>query len=269
MEVIPTGFSFAEHTAHAGHTGHTEHAVLKLYDRRYATELRQSYGISPFSHEIEQKFEEFVRSGDAARFIDTLETDEVTDLTWDTARDEAFLFDYCRELHKSETEAYHRLSNLQGKNVPKLLANVQVQPSSNEEDILFQVPGVLLEYVEGFSLADLPKFSPPSSWQRICDEAVSVVNLISDQGIINKDVKPRNVLVRSDGHSLDCAVVFIDFAQCEFAESGQSEEVWRHEKRLQDEEGAIGHVMVNKLKGVYNYQPSYRFQCSCNRCTNI
>ncbi|KAI4289476.1 MAG: hypothetical protein L6R35_001257 [Caloplaca aegaea] len=268
MEVkVLAGFSSTKKQA--------KHAILKLYDWRYAAQLRQDHKVDPWTPDHEAKYRAFVETGDAAKFISALEDDDDTDdpQLWDTARDETFLYDYCRDLHSCEVEAYSRLQNLQGRNIPQFLADVTFNAFPMQKNAFFQVRGILLELITGYSLADLAKYAHPSSWQRICDEAIHTINLISNHGVLNEDVKTRNVLVRThddnNKDSEDCEVVTIDFAQCRFREMNQSEADWRHEKCRQDEEGAIGYVMAHKLNGAVEYTPSYRFQCTCTKCTTI
>lgn len=148
-----------------------EHPVLKLYDRRYATQLRADNKIAPWTPSQEDQYREFVQSGEAAKFIAGLEDDTSDDVqAWDVARDEAFLFDYCRDLYNCETEVYHRLTNLQGKNIPKLFATVRFNicscsdPPPPETQAFFEVPGILTEHIKGYSLSEITEHVPPSSW---------------------------------------------------------------------------------------------------------
>ena len=250
--------------------------ILKLYDWRYATQLRHDKKVEQWSPYHEDQYRAFVQEGGAAKFISALEDDDDNDddddadddRPWDTARNEAFLFDYCRDLHSCEVEAYSRLRDLQGKNIPRFLADVRFNASPVQNE-LFEVRGILLELITGYSLADLAKCAHQSSWQRICDEAIRTVNLISDHGILNEDVKPRNILIRTHDKDSEYQVVVIDFAQCRFRELDQSEAVWKHEKCRQDEEGAIGFVMAHELNGAFEYRPSYRFLCACSKCGEI
>ncbi|KAL9124525.1 MAG: hypothetical protein Q9217_006150 [Psora testacea] len=239
-----------------GSTKHAKHSMLKLYDWRYATQLRQDHKIGRWTPYHVDTYRAFVENGGAAKFVSALEdTNSIDDQPWDTAHNEAFLFDYCRDLYSCEVKAYNRLKDLQGKHVPRLLADVRFNafPTQNA---FFEVPGILLELVKGYSLADLTKFALQSSWQRICDDAVRTINLISDYGILNEDVKPRNILIRTYDDLSEYEIVVVDFAQCRFREIGQPEAAWKHEKWRQDEEGAIGYVMAQKLKGAFKYKPS-------------
>ena len=246
-----------------------KHSILKLYDWRYATQLRQDHKVDQWTPYHEDKYRAFVEEGGAAKFVSALEdNDNTDDQLWDTARNETFLFDYCRDLHSCEVEAYSRLRDLQGRNIPQFFADVRFN-AFPIQNAFFEVRGILLELITGYSLADLAKYAHQSLWQRICDEAIHTVNLISDHGILNEDVKPRNVLIRTHDKDSEYEIVIIDFAQCRFREMNQSEAVWKHEKSRQDEEGAIGFVMAHKLKGAFEYRPSYRFLCTCTKCRNI
>ena len=252
----------------SGSTKPAKHSILKLYDWRYATQLRQDQGVDLWDPYHEDIYRTFVEGGGAKEFISALEDHHsVDDQVWDTARSETFLFDYCRDLHSCEVEAYSRLEDLQERHVPRFFADVRLNAFTTP-NAFFEVRGILLEFIPGYSLADLAKHAPRSSWQRICDETIRTVNLISDHGILNEDVRPRNVLIRRRDEFSECKVVVIDFAQCRFRETGQSEAAWKHEKCRQDEEGAIGYVMAHKLDGAFAYQPSYRFLCTCTKCSD-
>lgn len=260
-----------------------KHAVVKLYDRRYALQLREDKKIVPWTQSVEEQYREFVGSGEAAEFIAALEEDDDTGddvgQPWDAARDEAFLFDFCRDLYISETEAYRRLEDLQGRNVPKAFAKIRLKlwsssdPPSVDTRDFFEVPGILMEYIRGYDLAKMMFHAPSSTWQNTCEEAIRIVNVIGDHGILNEDIKTRNVLIREEhqegGLGPSYNVVFFDFGQCQFLGPDQSEESWVHEKNLQDEEGVIGWVMEKKLKGIFKYQPSRRFSCQCSGCVEV
>ena len=147
----------------------------------------------------------------------------------DAAHEEGFLFNYCSDLHRCEVEAHNRLKDLQGKNVPRFFADVLFDNSSTEHTFL-GVRGILLEFIDGYDLTGIAKYAHRSSWQRICDEAIHTVNLISNYGILNEDAKPHNILVRTYNNLSKHDIVVIDFAQCRFREASQSEAAWRYEK---------------------------------------
>ena len=61
------------------------------------------------------------------------------------------------------------------------------------------------------------------------------------------------------GSKNDYEVFMIDFALSRLRESGETDYEWRRAKWSQDEEGAIGYVMKNRLKGGIKYKPSHRY----------
>ena len=245
-----------------------KHAILKLFDWRYAIQLREDHGVGQWNLYREEAYRALVEKGEATEVVSDLEdNNSITKYPLDAAYEEGFLFDYCRDLYSCEVEAYSRLKDLQGKNVPRFFADILFHDSSTEHHI--GVRGILLEFIDGYDLTDIAKYAHRSSWQRICDETIRTVNLISNYGILNEDVKPHNVLVRSHNTLSERDIVVIDFAQCKFREASQPEAAWRHEKWRQDEEGAIGYVMAQRLKGAFEYKPSYRFLCTCEKCQDI
>ena len=245
--------------------------ILKLYDWRYATELRTDHKVDPWDQSHEDVYRSFVENGDAAKFIMALndDDDDDDDRLWDTARNEAYLFDFCRNQHRSEVNAYTHLTDLQGKSVPRFYASVDMNAfPTTTKDPLFSVSGILVEFIDGHSLSELQLNEPDESrWQSICDEAVRTINLIGDYGVLNEDVKPHNMLVRKKTTSTTPQVFVIDFGQCRFREAYAPDAQWLHEKSVQDEEGAIGYVMAHRLKGKIKYEPSKRYRCPCSYCT--
>jgi serine/threonine protein kinase len=237
----------------------TDYAVLKLYDRRFATQLRKDNHIGAWSPERESAYTAFVRSGGAEKFLKRLRDDdefEEPEGGWNDVENEAYLHDLCLDMYNAETSAYQRLEDQQGITVPQLIAQVSLDtrpPDANTEAFggLFEVKGVLLEYIRGFTLAELDTKAPPDSWQPIVDQAIKIVDILSDQNILNKDVRSSNILAMKDkNYESGYRVVMIDFAQCIFRREDESDLEWGRAKWSQDEEGAIGMVMQSRLKKI-------------------
>lgn len=277
--IQPTTLSCVMEVKNLGAYGPTEkyleHSILKLYDWRYATQLRRDQKIDPWTQSHEDAYREFVENGDAAEFIATLDDDETDDELWETAQNEAYLFKISRKLHQCEVKAYSYLKDLQAEIIPRLFASVHVDAcaaTSTKSCSLFEVQGIMIEFINGHSLSDLAKDEPhQSAWQKICDDAICAVNLIGDHQVLNEDVKPHNVLIRKQQKSLVSKheVFIIDLAQCRFRGDYASDGDWKHEKCEQDEEGAIGYVMAHRLNGAVRYTPSYRYLCRCSKCTDV
>lgn len=146
-------------------------AVLKLYDRRFATQLRKDESVDNWTAENEAKFVQLVASGEAAAFVRKLREEddfEEPDDGWSDAENEAYLRDMCSDLFATETRAYGVLESLQGKQIPKLYSTVTLpvdigthadQPEAEAQEFL-TIPGILLEYVVGPTVSTWRMSSP-------------------------------------------------------------------------------------------------------------
>ncbi|KAF4448626.1 hypothetical protein F53441_8002 [Fusarium austroafricanum] len=205
-------------------------AILKLYDRRFGTNLRSGEDgkYSPCRSQDEAAYQSFLRQGKMGPFLEELEEEYRTALippvayefsededrpdgrhVEATARFEAALWYEADQHFKDEAEAYQRLGDLQGESIPRVYAH------SNSEDYL-SVNGILIEKIQGFNLRDLATFLPVPSdyaeWTAIVQRAVDTAHEVNKRGIILLDSGPRNVMV-----DLDSKTPFIiDLAQCYF-----------------------------------------------------
>ncbi|KAH8742812.1 hypothetical protein BGZ57DRAFT_982484 [Hyaloscypha finlandica] len=110
---------------------------------------------------------------------------------WTDAQEETFLYDKCCDLYDAEAMVYNTLCSLQGTSLPEILGTVSLQTyitDDPEAQKYLEIRGVLLEDCDRFSLDKLADNAPTGCWRRICDDAVSIVNSISDHGILHKDV---------------------------------------------------------------------------------
>ncbi len=232
-------------------------AFLKLFDRRYASQLRQDNGIIPWTKAIEDAYLEFIQSNKAEEFLQKLCHDEnfkeTTEEEWDAAENEAFLAHELLRFFTAETATYAKLHNHQRKLIPGLFTPVTLNITSLGTDSvvdmpaeLYQAKGVLLEYLPGFSLSTLENHAPQSCWQNIVDQAIAIVHILGDNNILNADVRPDNFMVVPRGDA-DYQVFMIDFGQCKLRGTDESDMDWGRKKWRQDEEGAVGYVMKHRL----------------------
>ena len=249
--------------------GHSESAFLKLFDRRYSSTLRSDDEVLAWTDEREAKYHEFIRSGEAEKFINCLNDDYSSsrqlheeDKPWAVGQDEAFLQDKSHDLYKTELAAYHALSPLQGICVPKLLATVILQPFPDADPQIQKhtaIYGLLLSHIPGFTLDQLPHHVPRHQWQGVCDAAVRAVNACSELGILNEDVRPGNCIVRrlmKTGTAPGAGEIIyrpfiIDFDKARQQRCDESDEEWRRATREADGEGAMGAVLMHDLERLY------------------
>ncbi|OAA64750.1 Protein kinase-like domain protein [Niveomyces insectorum RCEF 264] len=220
-------------------------AVIKLYDRRCGSTLR-NIGRQVVQHtaEAEAAYQAFVRSGEMETFVRSLAERRKTSVyppgayefyednsPQSMARFEAALWLQSNEYFDSETEAYARLRDLQGKTIPRMYAHARLDLSRGgahhvPDDLChgplstyFDTKAVLLEYIPGPSLHDLPfsdisrrSADPTHTCQVVVQEAVNTVHEINRRGMVLSDCSPFNALVDQRTQR----AVIIDFAQCEF-----------------------------------------------------
>lgn len=145
----------------------------------------------------------------------------------------AWLHDHIHNLYKAEVEAYETLKDLQRKQIPQLLACVTIPasnpPQKQDESIsrYLDSAGILLQYIEGFPLTDIERHAPREIWQHACDESIQLLNLISDHGILNKDVKTRSFIMCLDDAEMKFYLFMLDFALCTLRREFEDEDEWR------------------------------------------
>ncbi|KAI0803042.1 hypothetical protein BC629DRAFT_1580967 [Irpex lacteus] len=264
-------------------------AIVKLYDRRCFTNVRNDFDEGkPWSLDKEKEYRQYlddISTGSAARGDFGSPT-----YMWDNdvsdGEFEAYLHHVAQSTFDSERTAYERLQELQGKKLPTLYGTVEYEAAipdtrSGDKTVTDTVPGLLLEYVSPLSLRELVTTwktrNPPlpnSVLAALCDEAVNVVDRISDFEVLNEDVRVDNFLIRenfltSSAHSgsavtVDGAVVLIDLGQCRLRRADESEDEWIQAKWSQDETGAIGFVLLGLVRqfvgeDVWKYERSLRY----------
>ena len=255
-------------------------AFLKLFDRRFSKQLREDNGISKWAKELEIAYVQSIKSGSIFRFLEDLHSipnfQDDTEEDWDDAENETFLTDELHRLFTTEAATYEKLHTHQGRVIPKLLAQVEmdiappglsVLPASPGGFEPFKIKG-LLQHVDGFNLWDIVQHCPRSSWQAIVDQAVSAVRILGDHDILNQDVRPENFVIqaRTGGNKEveDYHVFMVDFALCRFRGENESDADWGKAKNTKDEEGAVGLRMKKLLKEKHHFdlhfEASHRYE---------
>ncbi|KAF4958465.1 hypothetical protein FGADI_2387 [Fusarium gaditjirri] len=209
-------------------------AVLKLYDRRFGNSLRDcDYQNIPYSDEAKAAYHEFLQRGAMGPFLNELDDEEsAADVIPRTmsdirngpdgvARFEAALWRLAHKHYRTESEAYARMQDLQGVLIPKLYAVVRLVTPGETTRVAeyLNIPGILLESIEGYSLDDLVTApgapATEQEWSSIVQRAIDSTHEINKRGIILDDSAPRNVVVDQTTKQ----VFIIDFAQCLFKDT--------------------------------------------------
>ena len=209
--------------------------ILKLYDRFLCPQIRKNSSIPEWNNDREAEFLQFIGSMRGQDFLRNVNNE--TELE-SVAEEEAYIYHDCQAQFQSETRAYEIMRPLQDQGyIPRLYATVSyLEHPTTALPQLYRVYGVLLEYIDGFRLADLSQTQIPiPKWPLLAEEALEIVVAAGKLGILNRDVNPRNFMVRKHSQKL----VQIDFALCEF-EADFTPELWTVVKSVEGEEEALG-----------------------------
>jgi hypothetical protein len=227
-------------------------AFLKLYDRRFSQGLRKNEYVDPWEPATEEAFTQYVQSGAVQQFLHSLHHvenfQEDTEDDWEIEQEEALVADKSLKYFTTEAAAYNAMREHQGKSIPRLLAAVDFNltpPGANDND-LFHAKGLLLEYIDGFTMEEITDYAPRSAWQDIVDQAVAATHLLGDHNILDRDRRPVNYMV-SPKKEGGFRVVMIDFGVARFRREDESDREWGKAKYTKDEEGAVGLVMKKHL----------------------
>ncbi|EUC61265.1 hypothetical protein RSOL_389780, partial [Rhizoctonia solani AG-3 Rhs1AP] len=231
-----------------------DEAVLKVYDRRFANDLRDHFDLEPPTYEAEAQYAEYLRSD---RVLHTVAQNyEQADQFPDDSPEHVEIGQQLVAIHsklcfESEKTAYSALSSLQGKHIPMFYGTTRFLDATLP-GLDTTVPGVLVEFIPGTSLFQVD----PSSidLDAVCSGAVNIVDQYSDLNVLNRDVRLQIFIVRPSGSE----VVMIDFGYCRLRREGEDDQVWGQTKRTEDEEGAVGYVVRNRFG--WSYVPSDRYK---------
>ncbi|KIK64201.1 hypothetical protein GYMLUDRAFT_221496 [Collybiopsis luxurians FD-317 M1] len=241
--------------------------ILKVYDRRYANDLRAFYDIPELSEESEEAFRAWASSGSGSqRTLEEWEqkrrADDELDIEPSAEETEAYLATLLASYYENEVRVYERMASMQGNEIPRFFGRTRfVIESQPDRTTDAEVPGILVEYVEGTRLDNLSidALSPV-----LCQKCVDIVLAFGDSGVLNQDVRLENFIVPSSPGALPSGsenrrrdVVMIDFAQSRLRREGEDDEQWKGEKWSTDEEGAIGFVLQTKCG--WDFKPTYRY----------
>jgi hypothetical protein len=122
----------------------TSECVLKLYDRRFSTQLRRDLGAPAWTPQLEEVYQAFVTDGHADEYFSYWDAERERDRLWSAmsfgirkrwgaAKLEAYSQWESTTTYEIEKEAYKRMAHLQGKEVPSVFGEVVLDlPGSNK-----------------------------------------------------------------------------------------------------------------------------------------
>lgn len=221
-------------------SGATKKGVLKVFDRRFGNSFRKIPApydcYAAHTSENESAWSNYVRLGKAPEFFEEIKADHERIGTFPMCPAEYWMeeddpdrfakfegaLQYDALWHfKNETAAYERLVEVQGQYIPKLLAHVHVSLGSDEiktagintdNSKFFQINGILMEKIEGFSLDKLrsnPTLLDVGKCKKVLQRVVDTATYINKRGVVMGDCRLGNVLIQASSET----PVFHDFAQ--------------------------------------------------------
>ncbi|MCJ1422986.1 hypothetical protein MMC29_000867 [Sticta canariensis] len=241
--------------------------VLKIYDHRYVTKLEEEDKAQSFFFPQETTYSGFFQHDDSLDFLTRPRGDRrFIKPEWNVEQTEIYLLHECLDLYERECAVYDRLKDFQGRDIPQLIAKVRLPVTPSWSDVqlaeYYKIKGILLELIDGFTLSQLVDKAPRKDWQKICDQAIGVVQLCDEWGILNEDVRAANVLVTPLPLENAYRVVLLDLAFCRLRDSDEFGVEWRRTKGEQNDEGAIAMEMQDILQKVgfdLVYEPSCQY----------
>ncbi len=207
--------------------GDPEYAVLKLFDRRFFE--RPSHPWDQSKEDALLQFLADVGTGERKDDYDGKDSDDYED--WDWERKYRVVN---QELFQNEATVYEHLRPLQGSVIPRCYALVHVQNTTLVPGFLGEVPGLLLEYVEGHTM-DEPEVGINISQDdahQAGSQAFGIMHRLREHNVIHFDLRFANFIV-SITRPLRVAV--IDFTLSRIRDEDETDEEWHEEVRLEDE----------------------------------
>ncbi|KAF8595251.1 hypothetical protein BDV93DRAFT_575592 [Ceratobasidium sp. AG-I] len=223
--------------------------VFKVYDRRFAPELRKFHEAGPVTYESEGRYLEYVASGSAPQRFKAICQQQ--DVHFDQGMDdppelvEHLLATILPPYFDNEFAVYKRLSSLQEGMIPNFYGITSFINDPILPGLDVSVRGILVEFVPGVNLCHINPLE--SDLDTLIPRAIRMVQVCGDLGVLNQDVRLENFIVKEDGSG----VTMIDFAQSRLRGADESDEEWSEAKWNQDEEGAIGYVAQKKFGWKY------------------
>jgi hypothetical protein len=204
-----------------------EHAVLKLFDRRFFER-----SVHPWHESKEEVLLQFMADvGSGARKDDYEGKDSDDYKDWDWERKYRVV---SQELFQNEAAVYEHLHTLQGSAIPRCYALVHVLNVTCVPGFLGEVPGLLLEYIDGHTMDKLEVGINISQGdaQQAGSQAFDIVHHLRDFNVIHFDVRLADFIVSI---ARPLRVVIIDFAMSRIRDQDETDEEWEEEVRMEDE----------------------------------
>ncbi|QRV92730.1 hypothetical protein RhiJN_20748 [Ceratobasidium sp. AG-Ba] len=228
--------------------------VLKVYDRRFAHLLREQHALDPATYESEKAYRRYLEADNVPDWESTLQILKEDQRSFkDCPKDlvEHYIMFLLELSPEDEFTVYNRLADLQGRDIPIFFGKTELIEGLPIDERYPPVRGILLEFIPGIPLDSIDPAKVDVD--AVFRNAIRIIDTYSDLGVLNEDVHLGNFILKPNG-----SVVMIDFAQSRLREDDETDEKWRYNKHMADEEGAVGHA----AKRYYNWDYKRRLKYS-------
>lgn len=237
--------------------------VLKVYDRRFSTQFRCNERLPPWSIEMEEQYRQIIKNGEIKQLFDMFDSGDYSkdDVRKSAAYCEAYLQYHLEGMFEDEVHAYLLLSDYQGESIPKFYCSMKLLngPGMELPNEYTVIPGILMQYLDGFSFEELPAHAPKELWQSIGEDAIRIVHCLHSRDVLNTDTSSRSIIICKDKNS-KFRVFMIDFALCKFREDVEDDTQWWKWIRFFNEEGDLAFSIQKRLEGNFVYHRSEFYQ---------
>ncbi|QRV97306.1 hypothetical protein RhiJN_25325 [Ceratobasidium sp. AG-Ba] len=219
-------------------TGLPSEVILKVFDRRFAQELRAHYKGKPVTFDSEQAYQNYLAAGpadDIPKLAEEIKAVVGPKFRYKDAPQhlfEHFITLTMSPYFEDECAAYQQLVSLQGHDIPIFYGTTRFIHGLIIPDLNPPVEGVLLEVIPGIGL---DKIDPSVvNLDAAISNAMRIVRDYTKLGLLNMDVRLGNFIIKPDRK-----LVLIDFAQSRLREEDETDEEWWEDKKGQDELGRL------------------------------
>lgn len=228
-------------------------AVLKLYDRHWIDD-REKQPWSP-SREAVARAAWLEKKWEGSEPLDLNDGDNFDEAQWEEYYRQTvqvrfnhallvqryssnLLYSSLKQRLETETDAYRRLSHLQGTLIPRFYAAVQVKPLPADGHIPETfVNGLILEDVGGIGLT-LYDQSSMGDYTALGHTLMAADSTFPAYGVMHGDIRSHNILIASPTR-----IVIIDFGQATIRPADSSDEEWEDDVKFEGELGALQHFL--------------------------
>jgi serine/threonine protein kinase len=207
---------------------HVENAIIK-YRKQVPYSVKHSFTVDDVKPDL------IIFADDDLEEEELEAVKDLDEKAVDQYRIEKWYRDTVMRWFRHESRAYFQLQKLQGQCIPEFYGTTTFDfdsSSSMPPGILPEVPGVLIQFIDGTILDELfPDSKMAITFPHIGETAVECVRQLALHGILHGDIRLPNFIVRGDGR-----LFVFDFGFAKFREKDVTDDEWKEKVAGMEEE---------------------------------